>query len=186
AAVEMMKTLDKLNADGSFGDAGSLYVRIGLATGDLMVGDFGNPPRNSSYTVIGDTANLGSRLEGANKVFGSRTLVSARTRELAGEGFLWRPIGILKVKGRHTGIWVHELLPGQVKGERTAEWVSLCESLIDDYQAERFEAALAKAVLLREQYHDEGFASAYGEVIAARQAGLVAEPFDGSITLTEK
>jgi adenylate cyclase len=71
AAVEMMKTLDRLNEENAFGAAGVLKVRIGLATGELMVGDFGNPPRNSSYTVIGDTANLSSRLEGANKVFGA-------------------------------------------------------------------------------------------------------------------
>jgi class 3 adenylate cyclase/CHASE2 domain-containing sensor protein len=186
AAVEMMKTLDKLNAENGFGAAGALSVRIGLASGDLMVGDFGNPPRNSSYTVIGDTANLGSRLEGANKVFGTRTLVSDLTRQLAGEGFLWRRIGLLKVKGRQTGLWVHELLPGPVKGDRTADWIALCDTIVADYQAERFEAALEKAILLREQYHDEGFASAYGEVIAARQAGLVEGEFDGSITLTEK
>ena len=186
AAVEMMNTLDKLNASNAFGAAGTLNVRIGLASGDLMVGDFGNPPRNSSYTVIGDTANLSSRLEGANKVFGTRTLVSDLTRGLAGEGFLWRRIGMIKVKGKQTGTWVHELLPNQVKGEKTAAWVALCDDLIADYQAERFEQALGKAVLLRTEYHDEGFASAYGEAIAARQAGLVEGEFDGCITLTDK
>lgn len=186
AAVEMMNTLDRLNADGSFGPAGTLNVRIGLATGDLMVGDFGNPPRNSSYTVIGDTANLSSRLEGANKVFGTRTLVSDLTRLQAGEGFLWRRIGMIRVKGKHTGIWVYELLPGPIKGDKTADWVALCESLIADYQAERFEQALQKAVQLRTEYHDEGFASAYGEAIATHQAGLAEDAFDGCITLTDK
>ncbi|MDP1662101.1 MAG: adenylate/guanylate cyclase domain-containing protein [Phycisphaerales bacterium] len=186
AAVEMMTTLDRLNREKAFGAAGALSIRIGLATGDLMVGDFGNPPRNSSYTVIGDTANLSSRLEGASKVFGTRTLVSDLTRQLAGEGFLWRRIGVIKVKGKLSGIWVHELLPGPVKGDETAAWLDLCEALIADYQAERFEAALAKAVQLREQYRDEGFASAYGEAIAARQAGLVEGEFDGSIALTDK
>lgn len=186
AAVEMMNTLDRLNAEDAFGAAGALHVRIGLATGDLMVGDFGNPPRNSSYTVIGDTANLSSRLEGANKVFGTRTLVSDMTRALAGEGFLWRRIGMIKVKGKHTGTWVHELLPNQVKGDKTSAWILLCEELIADYQAERFEQALGKAIQLRTEYHDEGFASAYGEAIAARQAGLVEGDFDGCITLTDK
>ncbi|MFT3684499.1 MAG: adenylate/guanylate cyclase domain-containing protein [Phycisphaerales bacterium] len=68
AAVEMMQTLDRLNAEKAFGEAaGTLKARIGLASGELMVGDFGNPPRNSSYTVIGDTVNLASRLEGATR-----------------------------------------------------------------------------------------------------------------------
>jgi hypothetical protein len=90
------------------------------------------------------------------------------------------------VKGKQSGIWVHELLPGPVKGDKTGEWIALCDALIADYRAERFEAALKKAIELREAYHDEGFASAYGEVIAARQAGLVEGEFDGTIALTEK
>lgn len=84
AALEMLETLDRLNAAHAFGGAGPLRLRIGLAAGQLMVGDFGCPPYRSSYTVLGDSANLCERLEGANKVLGTRLLVSSRVRELAG------------------------------------------------------------------------------------------------------
>ncbi|MFT3684500.1 MAG: hypothetical protein QM783_06150 [Phycisphaerales bacterium] len=93
---------------------------------------------------------------------------------------------MIRVKGKKTGIWVYELLPGPIRGDKTTKWIELCESLITDYQAERFEQALQKAVQLRTEYLDEGFASAYGEAIAAHQAGLTEGDFDGCITLTDK
>ncbi|MBC7772287.1 MAG: adenylate/guanylate cyclase domain-containing protein, partial [Pyrinomonadaceae bacterium] len=83
AALDMLATLERLNAQHIFGEAGQLRLRIGLAAGQLMVGDFGCPPYRSSYTVLGDTANLCDRLEGANKLLGTSVLVSGRVRELA-------------------------------------------------------------------------------------------------------
>ncbi len=110
SVLEMQRRLGELNRAGEFGEAGPLSMRVGLAAGELMVGDFGNPPRNSSYTVLGDASNLASRLESANRRLGTSILASACVRELAGDGFVWRKIGRVVVPGRREAGEVFELM----------------------------------------------------------------------------
>ncbi len=76
---------------------------MGIATGQAIVGDCGAPPDLNDYTVIGDTANLASRLEGANKQFGSSIMINDRTHELLEERSVrCRCVGNLQVVGRES------------------------------------------------------------------------------------
>lgn len=195
AVVRMYAELERLNAAGAFGEAGRLDVRVGLAAGDLMVGDFGNPPRNSSYTVIGDAANLASRLEAANKQFGTRALVSGRVRELAGEdgGLVWRPVGRLLVVGKHEPEEVFELVAGAgdhgPRGARTGEWIGLTRGAVEAYYKAEFDECLDGWDRLEREFGPSPLAEAYRRSVQlwrAREWGGAPPGFDGTITLTEK
>ena len=90
-------------------DLPEFSVRMGLATGDLVVGTIGSADARS-FTVIGDTVNLASRLEGANKVYETSILVDERTFQLAKNEVEGREIDFLTVVGRTEPVRVYEIL----------------------------------------------------------------------------
>ena len=104
AAVEMAQRGAALRTElpellGVRTDAERLHVRIGIATGEVLVGSIGSEFM-MSYTVMGDAVNLASRLEGANKVYGSHSLVSEPTIKAAGDAIEFREIDRLVVVGQ--------------------------------------------------------------------------------------
>jgi adenylate cyclase len=97
-------------------------LRIGLNTGFVSVGNFGSRER-FNYTVIGDVANVASRLEGANKFFGTKILVSENTFERLPSGVTCRKIANIRVVGRSESLRVYEPLidpdPDELRGWNT-------------------------------------------------------------------
>ena len=108
---EVVRDLQKRMSDitGIRVGAPEINIRMGLATGDVIVGSIGSANKRN-FTVIGDTVNLSSRLEGANKFYGTQTLICERTHELMGEGFTTREIDNLAVKGKSEAVRVFELI----------------------------------------------------------------------------
>jgi adenylate cyclase len=86
-----------------------LLTRIGISTGPMVFGNMGSSQK-FNYSVVGDSVNLASRLEGANKFYGSRILISQPTAELVKDDFLLRKLDVLRVKGKLKPMAVYEVL----------------------------------------------------------------------------
>ncbi len=109
AALRCRDRLAAMNGPGGAFEGRALAHRIGINTGAALVGNIGSR-RRFNYTVMRDAINLASRLEGANKFFGTSILVSAQTRAAAGSAFEWREIDAIRVKGRAQPVVVFEPL----------------------------------------------------------------------------
>ncbi len=116
-----------------------LRMRIGLATGPVFVGDFGNDTK-LDYTCIGDAVNLGARLEAAGKKLGCGTLLDASTRLGAAEAFRFRALGRFLVAGRSEPVQIFELcgLDGPVD-LREQSFLAGFEQAVSAFQDGRWE-----------------------------------------------
>src|SRR5262249_1135194 len=101
ACTQRLATLSQKNTP--------LSVRIGLATGDVDVGNIGST-EGVKYAVMGGSGNLAARLESLNKQYGTTILISDATRAAAGDAIIARPIDLVAVKGKVRGVRVFELL----------------------------------------------------------------------------
>lgn len=86
-----------------------LAIGIGLNTGIMTVGNMGSEGR-MSYTLMGDNVNLGARLEGTNKVYGTMIIVSEYTYAMVKDQFVFRELDTIRVKGKNRPVVIYELL----------------------------------------------------------------------------
>jgi len=148
AALEQMRKMDDFRADlpelfGMKHGLPDVNVRMGIASGEATVGNIGSET-SRGYTVIGDTVNLASRLEQANKFYGTRILASKATRDLAGETLAFREIDSLRVAGKLEPVKVYELLGLAAElSERDRQRVQAFEAGLARYRAQDWDAAAA-------------------------------------------
>src|SRR6185295_17591087 len=109
-------------------------LRIGVATGEALVGSIGSDVM-MSYTLLGDVVNLASRLEGANKVYGTRNLVSEQTVTAAGASLEVREIDRVVVEGQTRAQVIYEIM-GR-KGELSSQQSALRERYLEGLAAYR-------------------------------------------------
>ena len=171
AALECQARLAEFNRDvvGEYLQGGTLGTRFGIATGQAIVGNMGSEQR-LNYTVTGDMVNLASRLEGANKEYGTHFMISEATAQGLGDGYVLRRLDRLIVKGKSEPITVFEVLgrKGEVAPEAAA-------------RAAAFEAALALHDQRRFAEALEGFAAQAAldppsKVYAERCRGYLKDP----------
>ncbi|MCK9408251.1 MAG: CHASE2 domain-containing protein [Bacteriovoracaceae bacterium] len=109
AALQMQEKTREIATRWELEGKPKLVVRMGVNTDMMVVGNVGGSAR-FDYTVIGDAVNLGSRMEGANKEYGTRIMVSERTQELVKDQLFCRELDYLIVKGKTKPIRVFELV----------------------------------------------------------------------------
>jgi len=178
AAMRCQRRLAELRDVFTQRTGATLRMRVGLNTGDVVVGNMGSKKR-FNYTILGDAANLASRLEGANKAFGTETMVSGSTWQLAHSEFQGRKLADLRVVGRKTAVPVYEL-SGFASEASPPSWDTFAAGL-DRFRKGDF----AGAQELFMQLPDDPAARSY----LRRCADLCANPpvvWDGVWGLTEK
>jgi len=106
--------------------------------------------------VIGDSVNLGSRLEGANKIYDTRIMISESTAEFVREHFTLRKLDLLRVKGKQQPIPVYELIDERADGSERPEQYARYETALALYQRGRFEEAEEILTALKRDFPNDG------------------------------
>ena len=143
SAIEMQRKLKEMRAFWKKQNKPMLKARIGINTGEVIVGNMGS--RNVfDYTVMGDHVNLGSRLEGANKFYGTDIMISEFTHEYIKDQFYTRPLDLIKVKGKDKPIKVYELIAfkeDKLK-DNYLQMLQLYEQGINSYNSRNWDEAI--------------------------------------------
>jgi class 3 adenylate cyclase len=172
AAIRMQRRLTELRPDWVARGIPEINARIGLATGEVIVGNIGSE-QTRDYTCIGETVNLASRLEGVNKYYGTRIIIDAGTRDLAGKAVNVRELDVIKVMGSEDPVRIFELWG--FDEDETADQVELratYDNAMIDYRAGRFEDAAAVFDILA----SEPTADPPSQTMALRCRSFVDEP----------
>jgi adenylate cyclase len=130
AALGCRARLDELNRDSAAFQGHQVAHRMGLNSGAALVGNIGSR-RRFNYSVMSDAVNVASRLEGANKYYGTTIAASEITVALTGSAFSWRELDAVRVQGRSTPVKIYELLAdaGQETPQQAASAASYAEGL---------------------------------------------------------
>jgi adenylate cyclase len=151
------------------------------------VGDTGSK-EVSAYTAMGASVNLSSRLESANKVFGSRMLITARTVELLNGSYLVRPLANLRVAGKLNSVVVSEplcLMSQATESDRLL--AEMTTRVFEAYRVADFHGCIAAAGELEQAFGATKFTKLYQRLATEHLDHTApAEHFEGQIALTEK
>ncbi len=187
AALDMQKRLAQLRVKWAKEGKPQMEVRCGINTGIMIVGNMGGKER-FDYTVIGDSVNLASRLEGANKQYNSRIMISDMTFQHVKGKMVVRELDLIQVKGKNEPVKVYELL-GTTDLVMTPEQKQSLEVYAEGLRLYR-ERKWEEAIAYMQQAHTLD-PSCYAAQIYTERAGLyqiTAPPADwnGVFVMTTK
>ena len=189
AALGCNKAEADLNRQWQAEEKPPMPTCFGIHFGETIVGNVGSSKR-MNYSIFGDNVNLASRLEGINRIYGTKIIVSQSVYEAVDNQMICRPLDIVAVKGKTKSIAIHELLA--VKDEEGAEVLtSFCarfEEGIEEYRGQNWEQALEVFEQLQDEDPDDRPLQMYIKRCRGIMDGsmTVTPDWDGSVILNEK
>ena len=160
-------------------------TRLGIHSGKIVAGNIGSS-RRMDYTAIGDTVNLSARLEGVNKIYKTKIIISDATFRLINNEFICRELDFLKVKGKKTPTRIYELITHREHDtDDQYQWIEKYHEALEIYRRGNWE----KAGTLFEALARERLADPASLVMAERCEYLIANPpthWDGILKLEVK
>jgi len=181
AALEMLDILEKINTEFARDGLPQVDIGIGLNTGTATVGNIGSSLR-FDYTAIGDTVNLCSRLEGLNKIYKTRIILSKSTKIKLKKDFLLRALDRVKVKGKKEPVGIYELMQDTDRNRTIAKRFN---EAIGHYFSRKFTAAEEIFHALFKEYDDKP-SELYTQRCSALIREGIPENWNGTFTAETK
>ena len=184
-ALTMMTELHRLQKKWQEEGRSVLNIGIGVNSGDMVVGNMGSEMR-FSYTVIGDMVNLGSRLEGLNKEYGSNIIISEFTYNTVKETMCCRELDLVRVKGRNLPVKIYELLGEKKDESKWNNFIIAFEQGLALYRAACWNEAIVSFQKVLTIQPDDKASHLYIERCNNLQEKPPAQPWDGVFTMIKK
>lgn len=179
-ALKCQKILAEMRPDLEAKYGSKIFMRIGMNTGPVVVGNMGSNQR-FDYTFLGDAGNLAARLEGMNKRFGTYFIISGTTRRALGDDFQGREISTVRVVGRREAVQIFEPVLPEEYALRSALFAEFSRALHDYYQGRFADAESRFSTLSKEDLPSAIYSQRCRDLLAAPP-----DQWDGVWSMTEK
>lgn len=155
AAMEIRKAMHREQQAAIKSGAASISIGIGINSGTVVFGPVGSKTRKD-FTSIGDTVNLAARLEGANKEYGSKSIISESVYKNLNKNFICRELDYIAVKGKTEAVRIFEILQptGKITREMLQDLKRLFETGLEHYRKRKWKTAEEYFSKCVEKYND--------------------------------